>query len=808
MSEMGSDNNIDSSTDPSNNDPSPPNDLPTGEESKSDTSHQNTIESDSPVHDISNINIPHHDVVSDVSDNYQSQYHYIPQCDEEANTCSNIPTTANNSHQTMLPLPLFQPLIRNESLKANDMNMPLESIADSIRLINRRDSNRSLFNLARNKHVGSPWLLNNVTTATPMVTSPHLMNFPNLEERRKKQVKTHALNVKRQKREEKENENRKKRALSFERKAIQQCEDGDGHGHASTYVNGSANVNYISDVRIGVQDEDEQWERKRMQKLRRTMEASAAASSNSNSSFASLISTFSKSSTKSGNGRAGSGDDGTEATTATKYSPTNDMLQDLRTEFSKATNPPSVSILYGLVNAVIVCPVIMSFGNIIYHDAFFRPYLPVLVKLTVVSGVMHQLAFSMFSTLPFAVGSVQDAGLIFLSTIASDIVRYCQDRGSSDEETLATVLVGLSLFTATLGVALMLIGKLRLASYVQMLPTPVVGGYLAFIGFFCGQSALCLLSAIQVKGVWEWNKFLDSKAIMLMSPGVLGGVGIYIAVRKLKHMAVLPATIAMLVAGFYATLYCTDLSLEDAKDIGWMSRAESPPVWYHSWDHIKFDKVVWAALPGQMFTVCSMIFVVALSSSLDIAAIDLEITKPLAYNYELTMIGVSNFISGVTGGYTGSYIFSQSIFSLRAGIRSRLAGFVTALVLAITVVMPISILSFVPNFIFASLLIMICVDLMIEWLWEVREKLSNAEYSVALMTFALINALGVAYGIVAGIGYYLLLSILGLNVGKSSKVAGDNAETVDEKSPIQKGQTTYYSTQSASENHDIGLQIN
>ena len=41
---------------------------------------------------------------------------------------------------------------------------------------------------------------------------------------------------------------------------------------------------------------------------------------------------------------------------------------------------------------------------------------------------------------------------------------------------LATVTVGLSLATAALGVGLIVIGKLGLASYVQMLPTCVVAG--------------------------------------------------------------------------------------------------------------------------------------------------------------------------------------------------------------------------------------------------------------------------------------------------------------------------------------------
>ena len=212
------------------------------------------------------------------------------------------------------------------------------------------------------------------------------------------------------------------------------------------------------------------------------------------------------------------------------------------------------------------------------------------------------------------------------------------------------------------------------------------------------------------------------------------------------------------------------------------------------------------ALPGQILTVLSMIFVVALSSSLDIAAIDLEVSKPLVYNYELGMIGVSNFISGITGGYTGSYIFSQSIFSLRAGIRSRLAGYVTALIQAISVVMAISVLAFVPNFIFASLLIMICVDLMIEWLWEVREKLSRAEYSVALTTFIFINFVGVANGIVAGILYYLILLKLGF-LGDNDEKNTDKDNAVSEKTPLIEESTPAYSPSTKHYDNDIGLSL-
>ena len=53
---------------------------------------------------------------------------------------------------------------------------------------------------------------------------------------------------------------------------------------------------------------------------------------------------------------------------------------------------------------------------------------------------------------------------------------HCKSNSYDDETMLATVTVGLSLATAALGVGLIVIGKLGLASYVQMLPTCVVAG--------------------------------------------------------------------------------------------------------------------------------------------------------------------------------------------------------------------------------------------------------------------------------------------------------------------------------------------
>lgn len=194
------------------------------------------------------------------------------------------------------------------------------------------------------------------------------------------------------------------------------------------------------------------------------------------------------------------------------------------------------------------------------------------------------------------------------------------------------------------------------------------------------------------------------------------------------------------------------------------------------WDFLKIEKVVFSVLPSQTLTVIAMISVVALSSSLDIAAIEIELKRPLDYNHELKTVGISNIISGITGGYTGSYIFSQTIFSLRMGIRSRLMGYVIAFFLLFAVVLPFDILSFIPNFFFGSLLMMICLDLLFEWLIDVRKKVSTAEYVVLLGTFALLQVLGVEFGIIAGILLYLAIKKLGYDLGAKEQSEEDEMD--------------------------------
>ncbi|KOO26113.1 sulfate permease family, partial [Chrysochromulina tobinii] len=100
------------------------------------------------------------------------------------------------------------------------------------------------------------------------------------------------------------------------------------------------------------------------------------------------------------------------------------------------------AILYGFINTIVVTPVMIGFCAIIFrHEAFHRDptVYAQLVKLCLFSSAVHQAVFTATSSLPFAIGQVQDAGLIFLSKMACDLANEMEHE--PPEALLSTVLV-------------------------------------------------------------------------------------------------------------------------------------------------------------------------------------------------------------------------------------------------------------------------------------------------------------------------------------------------------------------------------
>ncbi|RHY33791.1 hypothetical protein DYB32_001418 [Aphanomyces invadans] len=325
--------------------------------------------------------------------------------------------------------------------------------------------------------------------------------------------------------------------------------------------------------------------------------------------------------------------------------------------------------------------------------------------------------------------------LIFLSAISSSIVTMLSaDKDLPPSAVIATTLVTLSSATMLMGLALILTGHYKLASLVQYLPMPVIGGYLSFIGFFCLEAGMGLMAGVEIKNIMDWWKLSNTAALVHILPGILCGLVLFVMSSKVQHFLVLPCCLTFILLSFYAFLVVSGLTFDDVRHAGWVSYAPaavSSPL--DVFDLFDFSLVQWRVIPKQIVTWLGMYFVVAFSSSLDVAAIEMNMGTELDYNHELKTVGWSNAVSGLCGGFTGSYIFSQTIFTLKSTTNSRIPGIVVLVSELIIFVLPLAVTAYIPK----------CKGR--------GGHLRFREYLIVVSTFVLINVLGLESGMLGGL---------------------------------------------------------
>lgn len=116
-------------------------------------------------------------------------------------------------------------------------------------------------------------------------------------------------------------------------------------------------------------------------------------------------------------------------------------------------------------------------------------------------------------------------------------------------------------------------------------------------------------------------------------------------------------------------------------------------------------------------------------------------------------------MSGLGLGFTGSYIFSQTIFTFRTGVHSRWIGTLICVVYIVVVGSPLNLLQVAPLFFLGSTLIFIGYDLLFEWLYEIRESVLLFEYATIWGTFIAIQIVGVDAGIIVGILFAIIENV-------------------------------------------------
>lgn len=121
----------------------------------------------------------------------------------------------------------------------------------------------------------------------------------------------------------------------------------------------------------------------------------------------------------------------------------------------------------------------------------------------------------------------------------------------------------------------------------------VVGGYLAFIGYFCLEAGVALCISDTIMKPSDWSLLFDKQALLLAAPGIIAGIALTWVARKCQDEAMLPISMVVIPMIFYAVLFVCGWSISEAREGGWVGET-SPPVPVTDLFHlVNFEKVQW-----------------------------------------------------------------------------------------------------------------------------------------------------------------------------------------------------------------------
>lgn len=372
------------------------------------------------------------------------------------------------------------------------------------------------------------------------------------------------------------------------------------------------------------------------------------------------------------------------------------------------------------------------------------------VGVVLLGGVVLALLIGLRSTQPNAVALVQETSIAILASTAAIVaVRMT----GPVEAKVATVFAILGISTIVAGIVFWVIGKLRWGGLAGVLPYPVVAGFLAGSGWLLLEGGATMLTGGHSLADIA-SRLYEPDVLARVAPAIIFSVAMIIALHRMTHPMTAPALMLLAGAAFYLVVPSMGISVAQARDLGWLPDVSGgvgislPTV--HMLGLVDWGQVVFATPAMLSAALLSMIGLLLNTSGLELA-----LGRDLDADSELRSSGGANILVGCFGGPSGFVGLSMTLLAEKMSCHGRGAGVATAIVMAVGLFFARPIVSHLPVFLTAGLVLYMGLDLLYTWFVESRRKLPFSEWLIVVVILGVVALVGFMQGLAVG----LLVSI-------------------------------------------------
>ncbi|MDR3641199.1 MAG: SulP family inorganic anion transporter [Humidesulfovibrio sp.] len=424
-----------------------------------------------------------------------------------------------------------------------------------------------------------------------------------------------------------------------------------------------------------------------------------------------------------------------------------DMLRD-------ATTPNRLvpALSSGFVVGLLIIVVQLSLATLIFSGPL-APFAPRAAGLTLFGGCVMCLVVALGSSFPTSICLPEDSPAAILATVAAGIAATLA-ADTDPRATFVTVGAAMALSTLGTGALFLVLGRFRLGNLMRYMPYPVVGGFLAGVGWLLIQGSFAIMTGTAL-GFSGLRVLLSMHDILRWAPGVALGLILFLSMQRWQSVFILPGALALALGGFALYLFSTGQSLADAGQSGLL--LGGIPNGSKLWPVFTLADVAlirWDALAEQIPQLLTIPLVSAISFLLVCSGIEAAAHQDLDLNHELYLNATANFLAGPGGSHAGYSALSFSMLGPTMGSDSRLVGITAALLTGGATFFGAALLGSFPRFILGGLVFFLGFSTVLSWAVDARKRVTRVEYALIL---AILCAIAL-FGFLSGVGFGLIMA--------------------------------------------------
>lgn len=442
-------------------------------------------------------------------------------------------------------------------------------------------------------------------------------------------------------------------------------------------------------------------------------------------------------------------------------------------------------ITLGLISGIDYVLWCYAFASMVFIGSL-SSNLPLGVLSILIANGFFVLWVALTSRLNVHLAIIGEQGVAIIATIA--IIMNTQiSNFTGPLDHILTMYAIMALVCILFSISFFAIAHYKLDQLIQLIPYPVICGFLAGIGWLLFDVAFIILTDNGLSLAFFQTAF-SADGLLAWMPALIGGGILVTWMHFNRRSYVMPLCLMAFFLGFYAFTSINDISTAELKANGWLFDidAATPLI---DWQAFGASSVNLPFILSVIPEILTLLFICLLSAFFNFSALETVERKPIDLKKELKSQAVANIGLGLLGGMPGFTDIAGTTIYKRVGGSSRWIGIITGVVCIVVAIAGAGFIAILPKLVIGALIFLFAFHFFNDWLIQTYSRVNRADYLAIWAIFITIVFIGFIPGIIIGIAISSLLFIVRyarINIVSSAYSLKEHNSSVDRSVDEQK----------------------